>query len=91
MGQKNLVILQNKETREVYHTRKNKKLVERKLKYKKFSRKLRKHVWFEEIGKLSKLKKGKVAPQKKPEKKGQEDSKKEQKVQKSEVKEKKEK
>lgn len=60
MSQKNLVILQNKETGEVYHTRKNKKLVERKLKYKKFSKKLRKHVWFEEIKKYSKLKKGKA-------------------------------
>jgi ribosomal protein L33 len=55
-SQKNLVFLQNKETGEIYHTRKNKKLVERKLKYKKFSRKLRKNVWFEEVKKPAKLK-----------------------------------
>jgi ribosomal protein L33 len=56
-SQKNLVFLQSKETGEIYHTRKNKKLVERKLKYKKFSRKLRKNVWFEEVKKPAKLKK----------------------------------
>jgi len=58
-SQKNLVYLQNKETGEIYHTRKNKKLIEEKLKYKKFSRKLRKHVIFEEVKKPSKLKKTK--------------------------------
>jgi large subunit ribosomal protein L33 len=56
-SQKQLIYLQNKETGEVYHTRKNKKLVERKLKYKKFSKKLRKHVIFEEVKKPSKIKK----------------------------------
>jgi len=55
--QKQLIYLQNKETGEIYYTRKNKKLVERKLKYKKYSRKLRKHVWFEEVKKPVKIKK----------------------------------
>jgi len=60
-SQKQLVILRNKETGETYYTRKNKKLVERKLKYKKYSQKLRKNIWFEEIKKLTKLKKNKPA------------------------------
>ena len=63
-SQKQLVYLQNKETGEIYHTRKNKKLVERKLKYKKFSKKLRKHAWFEEVKKPNKLKKEKIIPKK---------------------------
>jgi len=56
-SQKQLVYLQNKETGEIYHTRKNKKLVERKLSFKKFSKKLRKRVIFEEVKKPNKLKK----------------------------------
>lgn len=58
-GQKNLVKLQHKPTGEVYYSRKNvKKLSESKLKLKKYSPKLQKHVVFEEVKKLSKLKKG---------------------------------
>jgi large subunit ribosomal protein L33 len=48
MSQKSLILLKNKETGEVYWTRKNKKLVERKVEYKKYSAKLRKHVVFKE-------------------------------------------
>ena len=61
-SQKNLVYLQNKETGEVRYTRKNKKLVERKLKYKKYSKKLRKVVLFEEVKKP--VKKKKATPEK---------------------------
>lgn len=48
MPQPRLVIIKNKETGEVYHTSKNKKLVERKLELKKYSKKLRKRVTFKE-------------------------------------------
>lgn len=51
MAQKQLIKLINKDTGEVYFTRKNKKLVERKIELKKFSRKLRKHVVFKEAKK----------------------------------------
>ena len=68
-SQKQLIYLQNKETGEIYYTRKNKKLVERKLKFKKFSRKLRKHVIFEEVKKPQKVKPVKtISKQKKAEK-----------------------
>ncbi len=46
--QDKLIILKNKETGEVYWTRKNSKLVERKIEYKKYSALLRKHVVFKE-------------------------------------------
>lgn len=66
-SQKNLVKLQHKPTGEVYYSRKNvKKLSESKLKLKKYSPKLRKHVIFEEVKKLSKIKK-QEAPQAKKE------------------------
>ena len=56
-SQKNLTKLQHKPTGEVYYTRKNqKKLAETKLKMKKYSRVLRKHVLFEEVKKISKKK-----------------------------------
>lgn len=59
-SQKNLVILQHKPTGEVYYTRKNKrKLADTKLKLKKYSSKLKKHVLFEEVKKASKAKKNK--------------------------------
>jgi large subunit ribosomal protein L33 len=48
MSQKSLIQLKNKETGEVYWTRKNKKKVARKVEYKKYSAKLRKHVSFKE-------------------------------------------
>jgi len=51
MAQKQLIKLMNKETGEVYYTRKNKKLVERKIELKKYSKKLRKHVAFKEAKK----------------------------------------
>ena len=51
MSQTRLVKVANKKTGEVYHTSKNKKKVERKLKLKKYSAKLRKHVEFNEIKK----------------------------------------
>jgi len=68
-SQKQLIYLQNKATGEIYHTRKNKKLVERKLKFKKFSKKLRKHAWFEEVKKPAKVKKVQRTVLKKVEKK----------------------
>jgi len=40
--------LRNKETGEVYHTRKNKKKVERKIELKKYSKLLRKRIVFKE-------------------------------------------
>lgn len=46
--QDHLAIVKNKETKEVYHTTKNKKQVARKLELKKYSKKLRKHVVFKE-------------------------------------------
>lgn len=51
MSQIQLIQLKNKETGEIYMTRKNKKKVERKIELKKFSKKLRKHVTFKEAKK----------------------------------------
>ncbi len=51
MPQKALVKLQNKDTKEVYFTRKNKKTNTNKLEFKKYSKKLRKHVIFKEAKK----------------------------------------
>ena len=48
MSQVQLIQLRNKSTGETYWTRKNKKLVERKVELKKYSKKLRKHVVFKE-------------------------------------------
>ncbi|MES2470710.1 MAG: 50S ribosomal protein L33 [Patescibacteria group bacterium] len=48
MSQDQLIQLKNKQTGEVYWTRKNRKKVERKIELKKFSKKLRKHVAFKE-------------------------------------------
>ena len=48
MSQDRLIPLRNKETGEVYWTSKNKKLVERKIELKKFSKKLRKRIVFKE-------------------------------------------
>lgn len=46
--QHQLIQIKNKSTGEVYWTRKNKKLVERKIELKKYSPILRKHVVFKE-------------------------------------------
>jgi large subunit ribosomal protein L33 len=51
MSQDQLIILRNKETGEVYYSRKNRKKVERKIELKKYSKKLRKHVTFKEAKK----------------------------------------
>jgi large subunit ribosomal protein L33 len=51
MSQDKLVKIQNKETKTIYFTRKNKKTVTEKLKLKKYDKKLRKHVVFNEIKK----------------------------------------
>ncbi len=51
MSQDQLIILKNKETGEVYWTRKHKKKVTRKIALKKYSPKLRKHVMFNEVKK----------------------------------------
>ena len=51
MSQDNLIQLRNKSTGEVYWTRKNKKLVTRKIELKKYSAKLRKRVVFKEVKK----------------------------------------
>gem|GEM_PF-380910 len=51
MSQDSLIQIKNKSTGEVYWTRKNKKLVERKIELKKYSAKLRKHVVFKEAKK----------------------------------------
>lgn len=51
MSQDKLIQIKNKQTGETYWTRKNKKLVERKIELKKFSKKLRKHVIFKEAKK----------------------------------------
>ena len=49
MSQDNLIQLKNKETGEVYWTRKNKKKLSTvKVELKKFSKKLRKHITFKE-------------------------------------------
>lgn len=50
-AQDNLIQIKHKETGEVYWTRKNKKLVTRKVELKKYSKKLRKHVVFKEAKK----------------------------------------
>ena len=51
MSQDRLVKIQNKETKEIYFTRKNKKTVVKKLELKKYSKKLLKRVAFKEIKK----------------------------------------
>ena len=51
MSQDQLVIIKHAPTGEVYWTRKNKKLVTRKIELKKYSKKLRKHVLFKEVKK----------------------------------------
>ena len=48
MSQNQLIQLKNKQTGEVYWSRKNKKTVEKKLELKKYSARLRKHVMFKE-------------------------------------------
>lgn len=49
--QHQLIQIKHKTTGEVYWTRKNKKLVERKIELKKYSPILRKHVVFKEVKK----------------------------------------
>jgi len=51
MSQDQLIIIRNKQTGEIYLTRKNKKLVERKIELKKYSKKLRKRIVFKEAKK----------------------------------------
>ncbi len=51
MSQDQLIMLRNKESKEVYYTRKNKKKVERKIELKKYSKKLRKRIVFKEAKK----------------------------------------
>jgi large subunit ribosomal protein L33 len=51
MSQNQLIQLKNKQTGEVYWSRKNKKKVEKKIELKKYSAKLRKHVVFKEAKK----------------------------------------
>jgi large subunit ribosomal protein L33 len=51
MSQDKLIHLRNKETGEVYISRKNKKTVEKKIELKKYSKALRKHVVFKEAKK----------------------------------------
>jgi large subunit ribosomal protein L33 len=51
MSQDNIVIIKNKQTGEVYYTRKNKRKVERKLELKKYSKSLRKRIVFKEVKK----------------------------------------
>jgi large subunit ribosomal protein L33 len=51
MSQDKLIQIKNKQTGEVYWTRKNKKLVERKIELKKYSKKLRKRIVFKEAKK----------------------------------------
>ena len=48
MSQDRLIKIQNKDTKEVYFTRQNKKTVTKKIELKKFSKKLRKHITFKE-------------------------------------------
>jgi ribosomal protein L33 len=48
MSQDNLIQIKNKQTGEVYWTRKNRKKVERKIELKKYSKKLKKMVVFKE-------------------------------------------
>lgn len=51
MSQDQLIVLKHAATGEVYYTRKNKKLVTKKVELKKYSPKLRKHVVFKEAKK----------------------------------------
>ena len=51
MSQNHLMILKNKESGEVYFSRKNRKSVEKKIELKKYSKTLRKHVTFKEAKK----------------------------------------
>lgn len=51
MSQDRLIQLKNKETGEVYYSRKNKKTATEKLELKKYSKKLRKPVVFKEAKK----------------------------------------
>jgi ribosomal protein L33 len=51
MSQEKLIKIQNKETKTIYFTRKNKKTVQKKLELKKYDKKLRKRVTFKEIKK----------------------------------------
>jgi large subunit ribosomal protein L33 len=51
MSQDQLVIIKHGATGEVYWTRKNRKLVTRKIELKKYSKRLRKHVIFKEVKK----------------------------------------
>ena len=51
MAQDKLIKIVNKDTKEFYWTRKNKKKVTRKIELKKYSKKLRKHVVFKEAKK----------------------------------------
>lgn len=51
MSQDNLIIIKNKESGEVYYTRKNKRKVQRKIELKKYSKTLRKRVVFKEAKK----------------------------------------
>jgi len=51
MAQDKLIKLQNKDTKEVYWTRKNKKTNQQKIELKKYSAKLKKHVLFKEAKK----------------------------------------
>jgi len=51
MSQDNLIQLKNKETGEVYYSRKNRKNTQEKLELKKYSKKLRKQVVFKEAKK----------------------------------------
>jgi ribosomal protein L33 len=48
MSQDKLIILKNKESGDVYFSRKNRKTVEKKIELKKYSSSLRKHVAFKE-------------------------------------------
>jgi ribosomal protein L33 len=51
MSQDKLIILKNKESGDVYFSRKNRKTVEKKIELKKYSSALRKHVVFKEAKK----------------------------------------
>ena len=51
MSQVQLIQLKNKETGEVYWSRKNKRKVERKIELRKYSKTLKKHVTFKEAKK----------------------------------------
>jgi large subunit ribosomal protein L33 len=51
MAQDKLIMIKNKTTGTTYYTRKNKKLVTRKIELKKYDKKLRKRVVFKEAKK----------------------------------------